>query len=34
MPWEAACIFSTGEAMEPQLNNIFAAAALVHEWPI
>jgi len=27
MPWEAACIFSTGEAMEPQLINNFAAAA-------
>jgi len=28
MPWEVACIFSTGEAMEPQLINNFAAAAV------
>ena len=28
MPWEAACILNTGEAMEPQLINIFAAAAI------
>jgi len=27
MLWEAACIFSTVEAMEPQLINNFAAAA-------
>jgi len=27
MSWEAACIFSTGEAMEPQLIDHFAAAA-------
>ena len=27
VPWEAACIFSTGEAMEPQLINNFATAA-------
>jgi len=27
MPWEAACIFNTGEAMEPQLINNFAAVA-------
>jgi len=27
MPWEAASIFSTGEVMEPQLINNFAAAA-------
>ena len=27
MPWEAACIFITGEAMEPQLINNFAAVA-------
>jgi len=27
MSWEAACIFSTGDAMERQLINHFAAAA-------
>jgi len=27
MPWEAACIFSIGEAMELQLINSFAAVA-------
>jgi len=27
MPWAAACIFSTGEAMETQLINNFVAAA-------
>ena len=27
VPWEVACIFSTGEAMEPQLINNFATAA-------
>jgi len=27
MSWEAVCIFTTGEVMEPQLINNFAAAA-------
>ena len=27
MPWKAACIFRTGEAMEPQFINDFATAA-------
>jgi len=27
MPWEAACIFSIGEAIEPQLINNFVTAA-------